>query len=197
MLETGAAPLDDLLHDRISGPPDVGCRASLASARAAIEAGPASAVELYEAGLPIGLPGGLAEVAIDHRETLLEKVMLARRLRRVWVEARTAAKEVKTQGKMRKDGQYDVQRKMGRTRLMAAVPSAKAHTSGGTDSGSAEAAAAGTADAATADAATAGAVTSGAAASTTAADAATAEASTSDSTIVESTSDSATAASVI
>ena len=82
LLETGAAPLDDLLHDAIArGQP--GDRAARSAARVLLEAGPAAAVdnveELYEAGLPAGLPGGLAEVAIDHRETLLEKVRLARR----------------------------------------------------------------------------------------------------------------------
>ena len=44
---------------------------TLASVRANFDAGPASAIdaveELYAAGLPLGLPGGLAMVALHHR----------------------------------------------------------------------------------------------------------------------------------
>ena len=68
MLETGAAPLDDPLHDVVAGLSGADCPTVLSSLRAALVAGPASAVEnveeLYEAGLPEGLPGGHLKVSL-------------------------------------------------------------------------------------------------------------------------------------
>ena len=55
----------------------------LAQARALLAQGPAGAVEnvdeLYAAGLPMGLPGGLTTLALHQREALIEKATTVRR----------------------------------------------------------------------------------------------------------------------
>ena len=48
MLEVRVAPLNDLLHDDVSSPPDADHLTVLSSARAALAAGPASAVNNVE-----------------------------------------------------------------------------------------------------------------------------------------------------
>jgi hypothetical protein len=74
VLAVGTAPMGDENADgfaarRRARPEDLRRQLQL------IDVGPAGAVEnveeLYEAGLPEGLPGGLALVAIQDRETLL------------------------------------------------------------------------------------------------------------------------------
>lgn len=82
LLELGAAPADDTLGieaaDRSRAP------GWTSTGRALLEEGPAAAVddaeELYAIGLPRGLPGGLVQVALAHRERLIAQVKNVREL---------------------------------------------------------------------------------------------------------------------
>ena len=76
VMTTGAASaeqtvLDEALSRARTNP------AALHRVRATLTAGPVAAVaehqELYDAGLPAGLPGGLAELAVSHRAELIAR----------------------------------------------------------------------------------------------------------------------------
>ena len=84
ILSTGAAPVylfSDSVAERQRARPG-----GLKEARRLLELGPAGSVddveELYAAGVPVGLPSGLAWVAIHHREELIRCVseQLSRKL---------------------------------------------------------------------------------------------------------------------
>ena len=113
---TGAFAAPDAEADRLADL--VACAARRgswsASVRAAMAIGPASAVknaeELYEAGLPRKLRGGLAEVAISDRAELIATSRKVHELKAKTAEARTARRlhpETATQGKSRRRGRYD------------------------------------------------------------------------------------------
>ena len=81
LLAVGAAPLSDALGANVAER-SMSAAGSLADGRALLETGAAGAVqdvtELYGVGLPEGLPGGLALVAICERTKLLELTKAAR-----------------------------------------------------------------------------------------------------------------------
>lgn len=84
----------------------------VAKARHLLGAGPAGAVddltELCAAGLPSGLPGGLAALALTDREELLERVAVQQARRAALKSARAlAATKQRKQGRMRSSGVYD------------------------------------------------------------------------------------------
>ena len=94
-----------------------------------LQAGPAGAVEnveeLYEIGLPRGLQGGLAGVAINHRAQLVELVRRARAAKQNLEASIRLAVTTKRQGATRRSGQHDMLRTGDRRRLMA-VPAGAA-----------------------------------------------------------------------
>ena len=86
-------------------------------------AGPAGAVdnveELYAAGLPRGLSGGLAGVAINHRHHLLDLVRRAQAAKQKLEDLVRSAANTKKQGATRSSGQHDNLRTGARLRHMA------------------------------------------------------------------------------
>jgi hypothetical protein len=113
LLTVGVAPLSEAgapaeeAAARHAGQPGAVHRA-----RALFDLGPAGAVdnvhELYEAGLPVGLPGRLAAVALHHRAELMERVSAQHERRRALIDARREAAAGRAkQGKMRRAGEYD------------------------------------------------------------------------------------------
>ena len=77
----------------------------------ALEEGPGSAVDdvqaLYDAGMPLGLHGGLHAVAHSHREELLERHNALKELRAALLAARGQSSEEKAQMRTRRSGRYD------------------------------------------------------------------------------------------
>eukprot|EP00966_Prymnesium_polylepis_P101897 2359818-Prymnesium_polylepis.1 len=126
-LAVGASSLDDpfdgagasrFLHDEVE----------LGESLALLNEGAAAAVdnleELYAAGLPLGLPGRLSEVALAEREELIARTRAVRALRSALEGVRASTRRVggkapRAQGRARKMGEYDRERPRERVRLMA------------------------------------------------------------------------------
>ena len=79
--------------------------------------------ELYAIGLPEGLPGGLATVALNHHdEELVERVKAVRfRTDALVVKREAQLARKKQQGKMRAAGAYDRRTGMQATAVEAAI----------------------------------------------------------------------------
>ena len=115
LLSSGAAPISDGADEEIVARFRVAPTA-LAVARELLEAGPAGAInnieEFYTLGLPIGLPGQLSVVALNHSEALLDKLRGMAVLRSALTIARKAAAEGRAmQSELRCAGKYDRKRK--------------------------------------------------------------------------------------
>ena len=115
LLSSDAAPISDGADQEFVAR----CRVAptaLAVARELLEAGPAGAINnievFYTLGLPIGLPGQLSVVALNHREALLDKSRGMAVLRSALTIARKAAAEGRAmQSELRCAGKYDRKRK--------------------------------------------------------------------------------------
>ena len=130
LLEAGAPPLQDNFG------PAVAARwssdhSTFSRGRMLLEEGVAGSVddvdELYAAGVPRGLEGGLALVATNHRAELMARVQRARELKALAVACADrrgrVAKLPKLQGERRKRGEYDRStREAKRARLMVLTP---------------------------------------------------------------------------
>ena len=84
---------------------------ALSNVAKALKKGPASAVddvdELYEAGLPRGLPGGLHVIAINERAELLSRLARVKAAQEALVGRRKAPSQVSAQRAGRSFGAYD------------------------------------------------------------------------------------------
>ena len=113
LLGVGTAPLEDTFGSDVADRTRGGS-AVFARARALLDEGASSSVdapeELFALGLPAGLPGGLALVAVAHRATLISKVSATRALKAT-MEAAAAEHgrfaQQKAQTRLRKRGEYD------------------------------------------------------------------------------------------
>ena len=109
LLTVGAPSLDDSLADEVARRSSGG-RHGLSTGRALLEAGSAAAVEdleeLYDAGLPRGLPGGLAALAISQRAELIHRVGNQVLLKASMMLSQTSA-HGQSQVKMRKLGVHN------------------------------------------------------------------------------------------
>ena len=111
LLKVGAAPHVDAFGEECASRAHAN-PAGLSRAVELLKAGPAAAVdnveELYAAGLPVGLPGGLSTLAVSQREELMGRVMQQRILRAELIAARsTAAASSAKQAALRKAGEFD------------------------------------------------------------------------------------------
>ena len=99
---------------------------TLHGVRTALETGPASAVddvdELYEAGLPRGLPGGLHLIAINERAGLLSQLARVKAARAVLVARREAPSQVSAQRAARSFGAYDAHAPVAGAGATSCVP---------------------------------------------------------------------------
>ena len=125
LLAVGTAPMGDENTDGVAARRRA-CPEDLRRQLQLIDVGPAGAVEnveeLYEAGLPEGLPGGLALVAIKDRETLLAKVRRAHAAKAALLAKQGVGEtKPKAQGATRKAGVHDRQPRSGRVHMMMAI----------------------------------------------------------------------------